>query len=308
MKKNQSKIRGVSAISSILPNRLGELPLIRIFILGIFGLLMFLSNLSLLSELIRAFLGGLFTIIIPIVVGHDLLNFGIAKRYTSKYLDSVSKLVIFWAVGSLFALYLVNISRFLGLDFVVVVYIVLSIIALGSLQRNNLFSENYGLLRGISKLKSRKTLVVILLILIGLSSVTLFRTFQPFPTFMSSEFHHWGKSLQLIEGLEAYKIAEPGYFHFYGATQAISSVLFNVHPLGIIWAFAFFQSIIVATGVYLLCKALFNRSLPALIGAFVAMWILGGAPVQNNPGVVSAGTLQYVFFIYCLYITTKKNP
>jgi hypothetical protein len=42
-----------------------------------------------------------------------------------------------------------------------------------------------------------------------------------------------------------------------------------------------------------------------MIAAFVGMWILGAAPVQNNPYVVSNGSLQYLFFILGLYVITK---
>src|SRR5207245_9912992 len=128
--------------------------------------------------------------------------------------------------------------------------------------------------------------------------------FQPFPSFMTTVIQHFGKVIQLIDGSSDYVIAEQSYYPVPQISLALSSFLFNVHPLPVLWMTAFIQGAVLSVSVFLISKKLFGRTIPSLVASFFSAWLLGGTPVQNNPYVVSNGTIEYAFFVVSLLVVT----
>src|SRR5207249_5438298 len=87
---------------------------------------------------------------------------------------------------------------------------------------------------------------------------------EPFPTFQTSEFPHFGKALQIIDALGNLVIAEKSYFQVMYTNQALASFLFNVHPLPIIWVAACLQSLVVGAGIFDIGMLLVKRTIPSL--------------------------------------------
>src|SRR5439155_11479215 len=90
-----------------------EVAPIRLTILSVFSITMLINHLVLLPEIIMACVASIFMILSPVLLGHDLLIFG--KKYyrrTYQNLDIISKLILFWMVGSLFIFYLVVFCAF----------------------------------------------------------------------------------------------------------------------------------------------------------------------------------------------------
>jgi len=304
----------------------------RLTIVGTFGLIMLTSRIFLLPDLILGFLSAFFMVIMPLLLGHDLLTFVRKKPFVIfSNLDIISKSIIFWIIGSLFVYHLTIFSAALKFNFIIVPSIVLLILIVGSLHKNLAFGtikfrdflrpqetkelderEQNQMLSEVKKPtysseSRRKNLFLVLIIIaIGISATLFFRIYEPFPTYMTAEFVHFGKSLQIIDDLGNLKIVEKSYFVIYYANQSVASFLFNVHPLSIVWVLPFLQSIFVASGIFALGMLLFKKTIPSLIAAFISMWVLGGAPVQNNPYVFSNGTIQYAIFILTLYLITKN--
>jgi len=311
----------------------GETALLRLVILLYFGSIMLISHLFSLPELIMAVMASIFMMILPVFLGHDLLTFG--KKYTFnifRNLDAISTLIIFWTIGSLFIYHLTIFSAALGLDFIIVIIMILAILVAGSLRENLSFrgiklqhflrpqetykdderisAQELSVVEKVSfvfsESKSIRLLLVFIIIVIGISATLLFRMYQPFPTFVTSEFQHFSKALQIIDDLGNLVIAEKAYFVVIYCNQAIASFLFNVHPLPILWVATFLQNVIVAGAIFATGMLIFKRTITSLITAFFSVWILGGAPVQNNPYVFSDGTLGSMFFILILYLITKN--
>ena len=114
-----------------------EVAAIRLTILSVFSITMLINHLVLLPEIIMACVASIFMILSPVLLGHDLLIFG--KKYyrrTYQNLDIISKLILFWMVGSLFIFYLVVFCAFVRFDFIIVTVIVLLVLTVGSLRKN----------------------------------------------------------------------------------------------------------------------------------------------------------------------------
>ena len=311
----------------------GQVALIRLAVLSVFGLIMLISHLVLAPELITALVASIFMVLVPILIGHDLLTFG-KKRFVYMFhnLDTISRLIIFWTIGSLFIYHLTIFSAALKFDFIVVVLTTLIVLVAGSLRENlsfkgiklqdflrpqetfkdgeRVYPEKLLVVKKKPLIsfesKSVNLLLVFIIIAIGISATLYFRIYEPFPTFQTSEFPHFGKALQIIDSLGNLVIAEKSYFQVMYTNQALASFLFNVHPLPIIWVAAFLQSLVVGVGIFAIGMLLFKRTIPSLVAAFLSLWIFGGSPVQNNPYVFSPGSLSSMYFILTLYLITKN--
>ncbi|OLB90423.1 MAG: hypothetical protein AUH25_04915 [Thaumarchaeota archaeon 13_1_40CM_38_12] len=310
-----------------------KISLNRLVLLSVFGLIMLVSHLVTLPEPIMALVASIFMVFMPILLGHDLITFG--KKYSLSMfqnLDVISRLIIFWIIGSLFIFHLTVFSAALKFNFMVVLLITLFVLLAGSLRENVSFrgielqdflnpqeknrlderahNQKLSMVKKTPSTffesRSANLCLVVIIVAICISSTLFFRMYQPFPTYMMAEFQHFGKAIQMIDALGNLTIVEKAYFVIIYANQAIASSLFNVHPLPIIWVAAFIQSVIVGGGIFAIGMLLFKKIIPSLIAAFLSLWILGGAPVQNNPYVFSDGSLSSMFFILTLYLITKN--
>src|SRR5207249_4833658 len=115
----------------------GQVALIRLAVLSVFGLIMLISHLVLAPELITALVASIFMVLMPILLGHDLLTFG-KKHFVHMFhnLDTISRLIIFWTIGSLFIYHLTIFAAALKFDFIVVVLTTLFVLVAGSLREN----------------------------------------------------------------------------------------------------------------------------------------------------------------------------
>jgi len=278
----------------------------RLFVIAFITLYSILSSFIGFPEFINAIVGAIFIIIIPFLLGHLIFSFDICKLSASD-LDFMSRFTIFWSTGSILILFLTNVVWTIGKNNLKIVLILIAVlILLDSLRCIYAHRLNSCVRRLYEKHTLLNFLIFLSILANGLSPVLLFRFYQPFPTFLTSEFSYFGRAVQLIDGSPYYSVAEQAAYPIISVLLGIGTIISNAHPLPLIWIFAFVQSIIVAGAIFFLARVLFKRIFPSLLSSFFAMWVFGIGSTHNNPYVVTNGTLQYAFYVLALYVITQN--
>ena len=295
-------MRIVINLAQVRRATLRSIPIILLILLGIFS--------PFVPEAIGAVFACISIILMPLLMGNVILHFG--SRILPDFflrMGILIRMVLSWVVGAFFMLVLTYLFYAIGAtNYLFIMAVVFALVCAELFNPNDLVSSILSSLKNNGGERPNRAVLLefIVLVLIGISSVIAFRLFQPYPTYLTSEFSYIQKPLQFIDASSSIRMAENGVYPIVSVLFSLGAYFINVHPLPIIWVFAFFQSIVIAAGIYYTSKLFFKSRIASFIAAFLAMWVFGGASYQNNPYVVSNANLQYVVFILAILLVSKN--
>ncbi len=251
-----------------------------------------------IPEIVKGFLALHGFLIIPYLVGINILPL-IKKKLSFEFdIDFISKFIISWCIGILmillFSLLLYSCNLFDLKSFVLLLLIILVL---------RVYSNPVKEMCYLTKIKTVFALfgnknIPLLLIFFGIVPVLYVTQFLPYPLSpMTDIFSLNFATLEVIENNII--LFTDGYLPVQWLISAIIALIFNVDPFSFTWTSKFLFYILYVIGVYLFIYTISKNIKLSLISSFISVWIL---PPDLTLYYFLPRTELYILFPFVLFL------
>lgn len=222
--------------------------------------------------------------------------------------DSISLYGISWILGVyvtnllLFFLTIFHLDILSKTFFHIIIFIVLC-----QLLYNIYKAKHCGFsLRASVKLKLRYCVFSLILVIIASVGTAITRSYFPFPSIVGRTYFLLPWQVQ-----DAYRLTQNGYYVFrrIGDTifQAIALSMFNVEPLGFLWAAPFALAAMYVLGVFMFVYSLTNNLKFSVLCGLFGFFSLSAGPIRPSFFItLNSNELMRAFFPWLLCLTYNK--